>query len=159
MRPIVIMGVSGCGKSTVGRLLAVRIGAAFHDGDDYHPPANIAKMRSGVPLDDVDRADWLRALNDLMRAAAGQPLVVACSALRESHRVALGRDLPAPPVFVYLRGSQELLHERLAGRAGHFMPAGLLRSQLDTLEEPVGAIVVPISLTPEAQVETILEAL
>ncbi|MGV0655925.1 gluconokinase [Mycolicibacterium thermoresistibile] len=129
---IVVMGVSGCGKSTVGAALARRLGVPFADADDFHPPANIAKMASGRPLDDPDRLPWLEAVG---RWSAGQPggAVVACSALRRSYRDRLRRhrgDL----VFLHLTGEPEVIARRQAGRTGHFMPSSLLRSQFDTLE-------------------------
>ena len=134
---IVVMGVSGSGKSHVGRLLAERLGWAFADADDFHPAANVAKMRSGVPLDDADRGPWLAALAGLLQAALadGQPLVLACSALKRAYRERLG--LPQPGIrLVLLTGPAELLRKRIEQRAGHFMPATLLDSQLATLEPP-----------------------
>ena len=134
---IVVMGVSGSGKSHVGRLLAERLGWAFADADDFHPAANVAKMRSGVPLDDADRGPWLAALAGLLQAARadGQPLVLACSALKRAYRHRLG--LPQPGIrLVHLTGPAVVLRKRIEQRAGHFMPATLLDSQLATLEPP-----------------------
>lgn len=147
---VIVMGVSGAGKSTVGRLLARDLGCAFYDADDFHPPANIEKMRSGVPLRDADRAPWLRVLHDLLAetAAAGRSAVLACSALKASYRVQLAEGV-AGVQFVYLRGDAALLRERMAGRRDHHMPIELLRSQLATLEEPADAIVADVSAPPD----------
>jgi carbohydrate kinase (thermoresistant glucokinase family) len=147
---VVVMGVSGSGKSTVGALLADELGIPFADADDLHPAANVAKMSSGEPLTDDDRWPWLAAVGDALAAAAGTGLVMACSALRRSYREAI-LDRAPDAVFVLLHGPRELLAERIGGRAGHFMPTTLLDSQLATLEhfdpdEP--GHVVDISGTP-----------
>lgn len=126
------MGVAGSGKSTVGALLAARLGLPFVDGDALHPPANVAKMAAGIPLDDDDRAPWLDAVGD--RLASGG-VVVACSALRRAYRDRLREAAPAAR-FVLLHGTRELLAARLGARTDHFMPAALLDSQLATLELP-----------------------
>ncbi len=134
-RPIVVMGASGCGKSTVGRALAERLGRPFVDADDLHPAANVAKMAAGRPLDDEDRVPWLI---DVGTWLAGQPSggVAACSALRRSYRDLLRSRAPMT-VFLHLAGDQAVLEERVSGRAGHFMPAALVASQLAALE-PLG---------------------
>lgn len=157
---VIVMGVSGAGKSTIGRLLAERLGARFLDADDFHPTANLAKMRRGIPLDDNDRAPWLACLNRTLHehAARGEDVVLACSALKQSYRDRLMAGLPAAQL-VYLRGSHTLLAARLSGRADHFMPPELLDSQLATLEEPRGAITVDADGTPEAITTAICEAL
>jgi beta-N-acetylhexosaminidase len=124
---IVVMGVSGCGKTTIGNLLAHQLGMPFLDGDSLHPVENVAKMATGTPLTDEDRWPWLAAVGRELAAAGPQGLVLACSALRRSYRV-----------FLHLHGSKEVLGSRLRGRTGHFMPATLLESQLSTLE-PLGA--------------------
>ena len=131
------MGVAGCGKSTVGALLASRNGGRFHDADDFHPPANIAKMATGIPLDDSDRAPWLARLRkEVIDAAPADGFsVLACSALKKSYREQLGIGTSGV-VLVYLKGDAATLAARLAGRAGHFMKSGMLESQLATLEEP-----------------------
>jgi gluconokinase len=132
---LVLMGVSGCGKSTIGGILQGRLGWPLLEGDDVHPAANVEKMAAGHPLTDEDRWPWLRRIRAWIdeRIAAGEPGVVTCSALRRTYRDVL-RD---PHVeFVLLDGTRELLLTRLAGRHGHFMPAALLDSQLDTLERP-----------------------
>ncbi len=126
------MGVSGSGKTSVGVSLAEAIGETFVDGDSLHPEANVAKMAAGIPLDDADRAPWLDAIGRVL--AAGQ-VVVACSALKRDYRDCLRAAAPDLEL-VYLQGSRELLAGRVAHRPGHFMPASLLDSQLDTLEPP-----------------------
>ncbi len=136
---IVVGGVSGCGKSTVGAALADRIGAQFLDGDDFHPPANVAKMAGGTPLTDEDRMPWLDALNAMLRArrAAGTPVVLACSALRRAYRDRLCAGIDDAHC-VLLVGSQRVLAQRVANRTHRYMPASLLASQLATLE-PIDA--------------------
>lgn len=134
---IVVMGVSGSGKSTVGRRAAEVLGAAFVDGDDLHPAANVAKMASGVPLTDEDRAPWLDAVGRVLADARPEGMVVACSALKRAYRDRI-RALAPATLFAELDGPVEVLAERVTGRPGHFMPPSLLASQLATLE-PVEA--------------------
>ncbi len=144
---IVVMGPSGSGKTTVGGALASELGWRFVDADALHPPANVAKMASGVPLDEADRGPWLEAVRGELAgmAAAGRGGVVACSALRRAHRERLG----VPGVrFAYLKASPETLRARLAGRAGHFFSAALLASQLDAFEEPAGALTLDATRPP-----------
>jgi carbohydrate kinase (thermoresistant glucokinase family) len=160
---IVVMGVTGCGKSTVGRLLAERLGGSFAEGDAYHPPANVAKMARGEPLTDDDRGPWLDALAaDIGRwLGAGETAVVGCSALKRAYRERLhgGREAVC---FVHLTGDPALIRERMSARQGHYMPVSLLPSQLATLEPPAageGAIVVDVAGTPESIVEEVLRRL
>ena len=154
---VVVMGVAGSGKTTVGQRLADALGAAFEEGDDYHPAANVEKMRGGVPLTDADRAPWLRRLAagiDLWRDQ-GRRTVLACSALKESYREVLigGRHDVA---LVHLTGPEALIRMRLEARVGHYMPAQLLASQLASLEPPGDAITVDVAPAPERIVEAIL---
>ena len=134
-RRTVVMGVAGCGKSTVALALAQAVGAEYLDGDAFHPKANIEKMRQGVPLTDDDRWPWLDAVAAAMRAAPG-PVVVACSALRRAYRDRLRQGAGGQVFFAFLDGSFGLTQSRMRARAGHFMPASLLQSQFDTLERP-----------------------
>ena len=129
--PIVVMGVSASGKSSVGEALAARLGIPYVDADDLHPQSNVDKMAAGVPLTDDDRWPWLDAV--AARLAEG-PVVVACSALKRAYRDRLRASAP-DTVFVHLTGDRRVLEERIADREGHFMPASLLQSQLDTLED------------------------
>jgi gluconokinase len=156
-RVIVVMGVSGTGKSTVGRALAETLDLPFVEGDDLHPPANVAKMADGIPLTDADRAPWL----DRVAARLDQPGVVTCSALKRSYRDRLRAAAP-DLVLVYLHGTPELLATRMAQRDGHFMPTSLLESQLATLEEPAAdedAIPVDVALRPDEIVELVTHRL
>jgi gluconokinase len=162
-RVVVVMGVTSCGKTTVGELLAARLGARFAEGDAYHPPANVAKMRSGTPLTDADRRPWLEAIAADMRSwqASGQTAVVTCSALKRAYRDVLRRAGPDVR-FVHLSGDPALIAARMAAREGHYMPASLLPSQLATLEPPdpdEQVITADVAAPPEAIVERILKAL
>ena len=161
-RVVIVMGVAGSGKSTVGLLLASRQGGKFHDADDFHPPANIAKMAAGTPLDDVDRAPWLEHLRrEVVDAApAGGFAVLACSALKHSYREMLGVGTTGV-ALAYLHGETEMLAARLASRAGHYMKAGMLESQLATLEAPSAdeGVTVGIDTSPEKIVTAIETAL
>ena len=157
---IVLMGVSGSGKTTVGVPLAQALGGEFAEGDDYHPPANVAKMRQGIPLDDADRRPWLETLSREIGnwLDAGRTVVLACSALKRSYREILRGGRPEVR-FVHLKGDASLIRGRLAGRRGHYMPASLLDSQIAALEEPTDAIVVTIDRPPAEIVARILAAL
>lgn len=157
---IVVMGVSGCGKTTLARALATRLGSPFIEGDALHPPANIAKMAAGIPLDDVDRQPFLEAVGDALQAA-GPGAVAACSALKRRYRDLL-RDRAGALYFVLPVMDRTLLATRLTTRQDHFMPATLLDSQLATLELPSPdeqAICIDGSLPTAAQVDTVLAAL
>lgn len=154
---LIVMGVAGSGKSTVGRLLADRLGWPFFDGDDFHPAGNVEKMRRGIPLSDADRLPWLERLAELIRQRGGSA-VLACSALKESYRRILSGGDPRAR-FVYLRADPALLAARLERRTGHFFARTLLESQLAALEEPAGAIVVDASQPAEAAVREILQGI
>jgi gluconokinase len=152
---VVVMGVAGSGKSVVGRLLAQRLGVEFAEGDDFHPAANVAKMTAGQPLDDADREPWLDVVAGWIAGRGELGGVVSCSALRRRYRDRLRADTPGV-FFLHLDGSPALISGRLAERTGHFMPAELLRSQVDTLEplqpDEAGAAVVidgPVEATVE----------
>ena len=153
---VIVMGVTGAGKTTVGRALGAALGWEFHDGDDLHSAANKRKMHRGIALTDADRAPWLSAIRELIRAmlSEGRDGVVACSALKQSYRDAIVVD-PGSVKVVYLKASREQTAARLRNRAGHFMNPDLVQSQFDTLEEPRDAIVVDASTAPEAIVSEI----
>jgi carbohydrate kinase (thermoresistant glucokinase family) len=155
-RAVLVMGVSGSGKTTVGQALAERLGWTFADADDYHPESNRQKMASGQPLTDADREPWLLRLRGLIEAhlTAEQPLILACSALKERYREILTKGLTGVGV-VFLHGSRELIAQRMQQRE-HFMPVALLDSQLSTLEPPAEAITVDISEPLENIVERIV---
>lgn len=162
MRPAgyLVMGVSGCGKSTIGKMLAERLGWDFYDADDFHPPENIQKMKSGLPLTDADRLPWLKTLSSMLRAssAAGHRSVLSCSALRQSYRDILLDGLPEFQI-VFLKGDRKLIASRMNSRHSHFMPASLLDSQFATLEEPAGANVIEadLRLSPSEILDIILQ--
>lgn len=160
---ILVMGVSGSGKTVVGRLLAERLGYAFKDADDFHWPENVALMRQGIPLDDEKRGPWLDRLAAVVEqaGAAGQGLVLACSALKKTYRSRIGVGRPFVRL-VHLDGAESLLRERLEQRTGHYMPASLLASQCALLERPTedeAAIRIDIASSPESIVAEITAAL
>jgi carbohydrate kinase (thermoresistant glucokinase family) len=147
---VVVMGVSGCGKTTVGQRLAEALGLPFIEGDELHPPANVARMAAGVALTDADRAGWLEAVGAALAAAPGGA-VASCSALKRAYRDRLRAAVPGLHL-VHLHGAPALLAERLATRRGHYMPPSLLQSQLDTLEMPAvdeGAVVADVTRSPD----------
>ncbi len=154
----VIMGVSGSGKSTVGKLLGDRTGWNFYDADDFHPQANVDKLSSGVALTDSDRLPWLRELQKLISSTldSNQSGILACSALKSEYRQILQQDNDGV-VFVYLQGDYDFIQERIRQRHGHFMSPDLLKSQFDTLEEPPNALIVDVSLPAEKIVDEIVE--
>jgi gluconokinase len=162
-RALIVMGVSGSGKTTVANLIAARLGADMVEGDRLHPAENVAKMRAGAPLDDADRWPWLDAIGRLLQAARGEarPVVVTCSALKRVYRQRL---LAARPdlVFVYLKGSRALFEARVRARHHEYMPASLLDSQLATLEEPgegEPVVAVDAALPPQAEAEAAVAGL
>jgi gluconokinase len=142
---VVLMGVAGSGKSSVGRALAEELGWEFHDGDDFMPAANVQKMASGNPLTDADRIPWLNILQALIadKLASDHSLVLACSSLKEIYRQRLRANNPNI-AFVHLKGDFELIKSRLEARPGHFMKADMLQSQFETLEDPTDAISINI---------------
>jgi gluconokinase len=160
---VVMMGVSGSGKTTIAQGVAAKLGWDVLEGDAYHPPTNIEKMSHGIPLDDADRMPWLHAIAEAIDAelAAGRSSIVACSALKRSYRdILIGRRRNV--ALVYLRGTHALLYSRIKHRTGHFMPASLLESQFATLEEPgedENPIVVSVDSSPAEIVDAVLVAM
>ncbi len=154
---IILMGVSGSGKTVVGQLLAEELGWPFYDGDDFHPEANIKKMRGGIPLDDDDRDLWLATLRRLIgqQLQNGASAVLACSALKQKYRDRLQEDRLDEIRFVYLKGDFALIQQRLRERQGHFMNPNLLQSQFEALEEPAGVLTVDVSQEPAVIVDLI----
>jgi gluconokinase len=159
-RFVIVMGVAGSGKTTVGELLAKRLGWNFYDADAFHPAENIAKMANGTPLDDTDRAPWLTALRALISASLqeNRPAVLACSALKESYRRHLLEGHEGVQI-VYLKGSYDLIWSRISLRAGHYMKPEMLRSQFEALEEPTNALSVDVSMPVNELVGEILNRL
>lgn len=157
---LVVMGVSGSGKTTVGKLLAEHFGWSFFDADDFHPKESVKKMAQGIPLDDEDRKPWLERLNNLIgeHLERGDSLIFACSALKESYRnlLSLGND---GVKFIYLEGSYDLILKRMQDRENHYMKADMLKSQFKALEEPQNALTVNIDAEPEAITAQIINIL
>jgi gluconokinase len=156
-RFFIVMGVSGCGKTSIGSGLAQSLGWDFYDADDFHPPENIAKMASGIPLDDSDRAPWLATLNELISSSlkADRPGVLACSVLKERYRQHLmdGND---GVQLMYLKGTYDLIWSRMQQRTDHYMKPHMLKSQFETLEEPTNALTIDISMSLDDIVQEIL---
>ena len=155
---VIILGVSGAGKTTLSKLLALELGWALYEADDFHSPANVEKMHAGIPLTDEDRPPWLESLRELVKRSlvVGENAILACSALKKKYRDCL--QVGADVRFVYLRGSYELIANQLRHRRGHFMNSALLQSQFADLEEPrptEGAIVIELGRTPNELVEEI----
>ena len=160
-RRFVIMGVSGCGKSSVGATLADRLAGVYIDGDDLHPAANIAKMSAGVPLTDADRWPWLDRVGECL-AETEVTALIGCSALRRVYRDRIRAAVEGPVRFIHLAGKKEIIAARLHARKGHFMPAALLESQFATLEPPAAdeqAIAVDIDQPFDAVIAAIIAAL
>ncbi|MFD1658490.1 gluconokinase [Streptomyces caeni] len=158
---VVVMGVAGTGKTTIGPLLAARLGVPYAEGDDFHPPANVARMAAGIPLGDEDRRPWLDAIGAWAHGRAGLGGVVSCSALKRAYRDRLRAAAPGI-VFVHLAGDRSLIEDRMAHRRGHFMPTALLDSQFATLQ-PLGrdeaGVVVDVSGSPGEITSRALDAL
>ena len=156
-RFVVVMGVSGCGKTSVGRALALRLGWDFYDADEFHPPQNLAKMAKGIALGDDDRAPWLAALHELVASCLARDLpgVLACSALKERYRQALLAGNPGVQI-VYLRGSYNLFYPRMTTRTGHYMKPAMLRSQFEALEEPLDALTMDAGLSVDEIVDGVI---
>lgn len=152
---IIIMGVCGCGKSTIGKMLAKRLQCGFSDADVFHSKANIDKMRAGIPLQDEDRWSWLASIRTTIDdfQKRGESHVIACSALRQAYRDVLSPN--GDVTFVYMKGSKDIIRSRLEARQGHYMNPALLNSQFATLEEPKNALTINIEATPEMIVDYI----
>ncbi len=158
---VILMGVSGAGKSTVGKLLSDETGWPFYEGDDFHPESNVQKMKNGIPLTDEDRRPWLDSLHEFMKSLSlkGEHAIISSSALKSRYRKRLSRGIPEMH-FIYLKGSYELFKKRLENRTGHYFDPDLLKSQCETLEEPEDIPAVDASLAPEKiadEIKAILE--
>lgn len=153
------MGVTGCGKTTIGQKLASRLNIPFIDADDFHSDHNREKMKAGQPLTDEDRIPWLNALTrEIVVLSNAEGGIVACSALKEGYRTILSSGHSLPLIWVYLKGNYNLISERLSGREGHYMNPVLLQSQYDILEEPLYGIIIDVQQSKEEMVEAILKA-
>ena len=150
------MGVSGSGKTTLGKALAAKLSRPFLDADDFHPEANVAKMKKGTPLNDDDRWPWLSRLNGVVNDHLQEGCVIACSALKESYRKLLFEGLEEQLLLVYLKGEYAYIHQRIQARKNHYMPATLLQSQFDSLEEPQNALVLNCDQTIQEMMHIIL---
>ena len=149
---LILMGVSGTGKTTIGKILAAEPGWAFIEGDDFHPAENVEKINAGIPLNDEERWPWVQALRSRVDEACerGEKVVLACSALKQDYREYLEQNHPNCVSYVYLHGPKGLIRSRLAERKGHFMDPALLQSQFEALEPPKGALQVDVTPAPEA---------
>lgn len=153
-----IIGVSSCGKSTIGQMLSDRISVPFFDGDDFHPAENITKMKSGQALNDEDRQGWLESINALAIQQSKQSgAIIACSALKKKYRKILRKNIEAQAVFIFLKGDWLTIKNRMEKRSDHFMPIELLQAQFDDLEEPTTATIIDVSLPPEQIIEIIIQ--
>lgn len=160
IRHYVVMGVSGCGKSTIGAAFAAAITGQFIDGDDLHPAANVAKMAAGLPLTDQDRAPWLIKVGQALLGGAG-PVVIGCSALKRRYRDVIRAEAGLPVMFLHLSGTRQVLLSRMAARTGHFMPPSLLDSQFAALEPPESdeaAVTVGIDQAPDSILAQLLQS-
>ncbi|MEL7121803.1 MAG: gluconokinase [Bacteroidota bacterium] len=154
----IVLGVSGSGKSTIGKALADRLSIDFYDADDFHPPGNVNKMSQGIPLNDKDRYPWLEAMRSNFEEWSKSGVVLACSALKEDYRKFLNENSDKL-VWIFLDGSLELIAERIKKRAGHFMKVDLLQSQFDALEIPAYGIHIDIDQTPEQIIDELVKKL
>jgi gluconokinase len=156
-RFFIVMGVSGSGKTSVGEALAERLGWDFYDGDEFHPPENVAKMAKGIPLSDADRVPWLSSLHDLISSSLiqNQPGVLACSALKERYRQKLLEGNEGVQI-IYLKGNYDLIWSRMSERTDHYMKPHMLQSQFETLEEPTNALTIDISMPVDDIVKEII---
>lgn len=160
-RIVYIIGVSGCGKTTIGKLVAEKTGLPFFDGDEFHSPDNLSKMKAGTPLTDENREEWLQNLNTLAQKQLKDEkgAVIGCSALKEKYRQVLSKELKLPVSWIYLCGDYDSISRRLENRKAHFMPASLLQSQFDTLEPPRYGLHIDIRQSPEVITNHIIEYL
>ncbi len=153
---IYIMGVSGAGKTTIGKLLSARTGIPFFDADDFHSTANKEKMKAGIPLTDDDRKEWLLQLSHLAhKQSIERGAIIACSALKEKYRTVLTTDIN--PIWIFLQGTYQQLYDRIINRQDHYMPVNLLASQLEALEIPTDALIINIMQQPQEIVATIIK--
>ena len=157
---IYIMGVSGSGKTTIGKLLSVKTGFPFYDADNFHSKENIAKMNAGVPLTDADRSPWLKNIHQfVLEQTANNPIILVCSALKQSYRNELSRSIETYCTWFFLQGDYDTILARLKSRTDHYMPSTLLQSQFETLEVPKNAVVFDIKLSPEMIVSQMISTI
>jgi carbohydrate kinase (thermoresistant glucokinase family) len=156
---IIIMGVSGSGKTTIGKLLSEKTGWLFYDADVFHSTENIEKMKAGIPLTDEDRWPWLDSMNNFAKEKTGSDnIILSCSALKEIYRQRLSKDMEQSCCWIFLKGDYNLILKRMQQRQQHYMPSALLQSQFDVLEQPPNALVEDISQSPEVIIEHIIAA-